>query len=141
MTSPVIVQPDLEAWVWSNIGDLPGVTSFAYAAEQLDPAGWLYVHHVQVDARSKRKAAASDTAETVRQRLVALPGVDWPEGVVCYVQPTEGPFWNPDPDGLPRYCTRYEIRVHPRRDSAAIQQAASAAHPTRPRAASERDHR
>jgi hypothetical protein len=123
MTVPVIVQPDLEAWVWAQISDLPGVTSFAYAAVQMWP-GWVYAHSVQVDARAKRKTAARDTAETARQRIVALPGIDWPEGTVCYVQPVEGPFWQPDPDGLPRYTARYEIRVHPRRDSAAIHPAA-----------------
>jgi hypothetical protein len=125
--APVIVQPDLEAWVWANISDLKGVTSFAYAATQLWP-GWVYAHFIQADARAKRKTAARDLAETVRQRICALPDVAWPQGSVCYVQPVEGPFWLPDDDGLPRYTARYEIRVHPRRDSG-IQQAAPAAHP------------
>lgn len=130
MTAPVIVQPDLEAFVWSVISDLSGVTSFAYAAEQIWP-GWVYAHHIQVDARSKRKTAARDTAEVVRQRITGLADVPWTEGTVCYCQPVEGPFWLPDPDGLPRYVARYEIRVHPRRDSAA--------HSTRHPAASTRE--
>jgi hypothetical protein len=122
MSVPVIVQPDAEAWVIAQIRDLPGeVTAFTYAATQLDPAGWLFAHFVQVDARHRRKPAARDIAERARQRLVGLPAVPWPEGVVCYVQPVEGPFYLPDPeDGQPRYCARYEIRVHPARPPAAL---------------------
>lgn len=115
MTAPVVVQPDAEAWVWANIKHLPGLSSFAYAAVQQDPAGWIMAHFVQVDARAKGKAAARDVAEQVRQLLAALPAVPWPEGTVCYCQPIEGPFWFPDDDGAPRYVARYEIRVHPRR--------------------------
>jgi hypothetical protein len=135
MTAPVIVQPDLEAWVWANIGGLPGVTSFAYAATQLWP-GWVYAHSIQADARSARKQAARDTAEQVRQILCGLPDVAWSEGTVCYVQPVEGPFWLPDDDGGPRYVARYEIRVHPLRDSGAILAAPVAARPPRRKAAS-----
>lgn len=123
MSAPVIVQPDLEQWVWAHLRDLPGeVTSFAYAARQLDPIGWLYAWFIQVDARhSKRKAAARDLAERARQILLSLGSAPWPDGCVAYVQPIEGPFWFPDlEDGMPRYCARYEIRVHPRRRAAAI---------------------
>lgn len=119
MTAPVIAQPDLEAWVWANLRDLGGVTSFAYTAAQLWP-GWIYAHFVQVDARAKRKQAARDLAERARQVLMALPDVPWPEGCVCYLQPVEGPAWLPDDDGSPRYMARYEIRVHPRRSAAAL---------------------
>lgn len=129
MSAPVIVQPDLEAWVWENIRDLPGVTSFAYAAAQMWP-GWVYAHSVQVDARSSRKQACRDVAETVRQRICALPDVPWPDGTISYVQPVEGPAWLPDDDGGPRYMARYEIRVHPRRDGGAVL-AAPVANPTR----------
>jgi hypothetical protein len=116
-TAPVIVQPDLEAWVWANIRALGDVTSFAYAANQLWP-GWVYVHYVQIDARHNRKQAARDLAERVRQVICGLPDVPWPDGTVCYVQPVEGPAWLPDDDGSPRYMARYEIRVHPRRGAA-----------------------
>ena len=114
MTAPVIVQPDLEAWVWAQISDLPGVTSFAYSAAQLWP-GWVYTYSIQIDARAKRKTLARDRAETIRQRMNALPDVPWHEGTVCFVQPVEGPSWLPDDDGQPRYTTRYEVRVHPSR--------------------------
>jgi hypothetical protein len=113
----VIVQPDLEAWVWSNIRDIGGVSSFAYAAVQRWP-GWIYAHFMQIDARHTRKQTARDLAELVRQRICALPDVPWPKGTVCYVQPVEGPAWLPDDDGSPRYMARYEIRVHPRRGAA-----------------------
>jgi hypothetical protein len=39
--APVIVQPDIEAWVWANLGALAhGLTSFADAANQVWP-GWI----------------------------------------------------------------------------------------------------
>ena len=119
--APVIVQPDLEAWVWANIRDLQPLgelSSFAYAASQLWP-GWVYAHFIQVDARHRRKEAARALAETIRQVIVALPDVPWPDGTICYVQPVEGPAWLPDDDGSPRYMARYEIRVHPRRGATA----------------------
>jgi hypothetical protein len=112
---PVVAQPDLEAFVWSQIGGLKGVTSFAYAATQLDPAGWIMAHFVQVDARHADKKRARDLAERVRQIITGLADDPWAEGVVCYVMPVEGPFWLPDEDGGPRYTARYEIRVHPPR--------------------------
>jgi hypothetical protein len=114
---PVIAQPDLEAWVWSNLADLPGVTSFAYSAGQLDMPGWIYEHSVQVDARAARKGAAHQLAESARQRVLALGAVPWADGTVCYVNADEGPFWFPDSDGGPRYVTRWTIRVHPARKS------------------------
>jgi hypothetical protein len=55
VTSPVIAQPDLEAHVWAQLRDLKGVTSFGYAATQLDSFGWIMAHFVQVDARHKTK--------------------------------------------------------------------------------------
>jgi hypothetical protein len=114
---PVIAQPDLEAWLWSNLSDLTGVSSFAYSAAQVDQTGWLYEHSVQVDCRAARKGAAWQLAETARQRVLALALLPWPEGTITYVQAAEGPFWLPDVDGGPRYCTRWTIRVHPARTS------------------------
>jgi hypothetical protein len=115
-TAPAIEQPDLEAWVWQNISDLHGVTSFVYMAGTFWP-GWIYAHSVQVDARAKTKTEARDLAEQVRQRIFALAALPWPDGTVSFVDVIEGPFWLPDADGAPRYCARYEIRVHPRRSS------------------------
>ena len=109
MAAPVIVQPDLEAWVWANIKELTrlgDLTSFAYSSAQLGGPGWVYAHFVQIDARHKRKEAARALAETVRQTVIGLPDVPWPEGTVCYVQAVEGPFWLPDDDGTPRYTAR-----------------------------------
>jgi hypothetical protein len=114
--APVITQPDLEAWVYEQLRGVGGVETFSYTATQTWP-GWVYAHFIQVDAWAKRKTVARDRAEQARQLLVALPAVPWPDGVVCYVEPVEGPFWLPGDDGEPRYVARYEIRVHPRRDS------------------------
>src|SRR5262252_4128496 len=121
-----IVQPDLEAWVWAHVNDLPGVTSFAYAAQTNWPP-WLVAYSLQIDARGKTKQATRDTAEVVRQRMAALPDDPWPQGVVSYAQPVEGPFWMPDPDGGPRYVARYEIRAHPIPGSPARQMRAARA--------------
>jgi hypothetical protein len=118
VTAPVVVQPDLEAWVWAQLKGLGGVTSWAYAATQQDPAGWIMAHSLQVDARRKSKQAARELAEQVRQVMVGLPDQPWGQGCVCYCQPIEGPFWLPDPDGGPRYVARYEVRVHPLRTAA-----------------------
>jgi hypothetical protein len=116
MTAATLPQPDIEAHVWAQIGR-PGVTSFCYAVTR-DWAGWLVASFIQVDARARTKQAARDLAESVRQVIAGLPGTDWPEGVVSYVQAIEGPFWLPDPeDGAPRYCARYEIRTHPARSA------------------------
>jgi hypothetical protein len=112
--APVVVMPDVEAWVWANISHLPGVTSFTYAAVTGWPH-WLVAYSVQVDARAKTKKAARDLAEQVRQIICALPGVAWPDGALSYAQPVDGPFWLADPDGGPRYCARYELRAHPLR--------------------------
>lgn len=111
---PVITQPDAEAWVWANIGTVHGVTAWAYAAVQQERLGWGYAHFIQVDARAKTKPQARDLAERVRQIMVALPDAGWPDGVISYVQPVEGPFYAAG-DPPPCYIARYEIRVHPRR--------------------------
>jgi hypothetical protein len=136
MTSPapVIAQPDIEAFLWSQIGGLSGVTSHEYAAAPIFP-GWLVAHSLQVDCRAKRKQAARDLAETVRQIVVALPDAAWAEGVVATVDVLDGPFYQPDDDGLPRYVARYEIRAHPARPGV-IPPAAAAAHPPRRKSAS-----
>ena len=106
-----IVQPDVEAWVWANVGG-PGITSFCYAVVNAWP-NWNVAYSLQVDARAKTKQEARDLAEQVRQKMAGLPDVAWPDGWVSYVQPVEGPFWLPDPDGGPRYVARYEVRAHP----------------------------
>ena len=129
MTAPVVVQPDIEAHVWAQLKHLPGITSFTYAATQLDRAGWIMAHFVQVDARLKRRGPARASAEAARQIMTGLGDVPWADGCVCYVQPVEGPFWLPDEDGWPRYTARYEVRVHPPRQPGAITPAPVAASP------------
>jgi len=110
---PVIAQPDLEAFVWSQVSSIPGVTSFCYAAVW-DYLGFNVAYSLQIDARASTKQAARDRAELVRQTIVGLPAQPWAEGTVTYVEPVEGPFWFPDgDDASPRYTARYEIRCHP----------------------------
>jgi hypothetical protein len=106
------VQPDAEAWVWQQLEGLTGVTSFCYAAFH-DHIPWVAAYSIQVDARGSTKQQARDRAEQARQIMCSLPGKPWPQGVVCYAQVVEGPFWLPDNDAGPRYCARYEIRAHP----------------------------
>jgi hypothetical protein len=108
-------RPDVEALVWKTVRDLGSITSWAYTALSLPaPAGWLSAVSVQVDARGNSKAATYARADRARRRVQALVEVDWPDGVVSSVEVVEGPFWNPDVDGAPRYTARYEVRVHPR---------------------------
>jgi hypothetical protein len=126
---PEIIAPDAEAWAWANLREVPGVTSFAYTATQLDRAGWLTSTFLQVDARARRRTAARESAEQARRRVLGLVALDWPEGVVCLVEVIEAPFWLPDDDGQPRYVARYEIRVHPRRSIPPAPRAASPEEP------------
>jgi hypothetical protein len=121
MTAPALpaAAPDVEAWVWANLKHLPGVTSFAYSGQQIDRGGWLVSTYVQVDARSKRRAVARQTADRARLAVLGLAAADWAEGVVCLVEVVEAPFYLPDDDGLPRYAARYEVRAHPPRRTAA----------------------
>jgi hypothetical protein len=113
MPVPVPVQPDVEAWVWTNVSQLHGVTSFAYTGIT-DWPGWQTRTGIQVDCRARRKKAARDLAEQVRRIVLGLPDVPWGDGQITYASVTEGPFWLPDdPDGTPRYSARYELRVHP----------------------------
>jgi hypothetical protein len=109
------VRPDVEALVWATVNDLRSMTTWGYTAVALPaPIGWLVATSVQVDARGSTKKAAYDRACAARQRLLALPWADWPEGVVTGVDIIEDAWWNPDLDGAPRYTARYEVRAHPR---------------------------
>ena len=113
----VATQPDVEAWVWQNIRHLNGVTSFAFSGNT-DHPGWQTRIGIQVDCRARRKKQARDLSELVRQIVLGLPDVQWDEGQLTYVSVTDGPIWLPDdPDGTPRYTTRFELRVHPIRPS------------------------
>lgn len=114
--NPVIRQPDVEAHVWASVRHLPGVTSFLYQQTRLWP-GWVVAAQLQVDARAPRKQRARDLAEDARVIIEALPAAPWDGGVVSHVIVREGPQWEPDDDGGPRYYARYELRVHPSRDA------------------------
>lgn len=111
-TSVVPVQPDLEKLAWSALQPLSGVTSWTYALVTDFPP-WQLRYGLQVDARASTKRSARDKAERARQIVLGLPDAAWPDGVITYVQPTDGPSWLPDDDGCPRYTARYEVRCHP----------------------------
>jgi len=111
-TSEQVVLPDVEAFVWSQLSGIAGVTSFCYAAVHGFPV-WLFTSSVQVDARAATKQAARDRAEQARKIMCGLPYAPWSYGVCSSVEVIEGPFWLPDSDAGPRYCARYEVRAHP----------------------------
>jgi len=108
----VTAQPDAEAFVWSQLKGIPGVTSFCYAAVSSWPHR-LVTYAIQVDARAATKEAARDRADQARQIILGLPNVPWPDGVCSSTDPVDGPFWLPDTDSGPRYAARYEVRAHP----------------------------
>jgi hypothetical protein len=110
-------QPDIEAHVWAQLKDLPGVTSFTFAAIPMPLVPWQVAYSIQVDARADTKAAARERAEAARVIVWGLANALWDEGVITYVQITEGPFWNPDDDGSPHYVIRAEVRARPARNT------------------------
>ena len=120
VTDPVLAyaRPDVEALVWSTITPLvpkDDATSWAYSAHDAStPAGWLSIVSVQVDVRAKYKQAAYAKADAVRRAVQGLVGGPWPLGVVNRVDVTEGPFFQSDVTGRPRYITRFDLWVHPR---------------------------
>jgi hypothetical protein len=115
MTGPIArPPPDLEAHVWAQLRSMPGVTMWAFDATPMALVPWLTAFQVQVDCRAGSKRAAFEVACRAWQVLWQL--TDWPDGVVSYVQVTDGPLWLADPeDGTPRYVLRAEVRVHPPR--------------------------
>lgn len=119
MITPVPVQPDLEAWLWDQIKHIDGVTSFVYSIIPMPMVPWQVAYSVQIDARHKTKQAAADRAEQVRRVIWALPDAPWRDGVISYVQITDG-GWLPDEDGAPRYFWRAELRVHPNRPAVSV---------------------
>lgn len=108
-------RPDVEALVWATVRDITSITTWAFTAVALPaPTGWLVAVSVQVDVRGPTKAAAYGRAVEARRRLLGLPWASWADGVVSRVDIVEAAWWNPDPDGHPRYTARYEVRAHPR---------------------------
>jgi hypothetical protein len=116
MTAPateVPAQPDCEAWVWSALAGLDGITMWCYDATPMPLVPWLVAYSFQIDARARGKQAAWALAEKARRIIWGLGSRPWPAGVVSYVQVTDGPMWLADDDGTPRYVLRAEVRVHP----------------------------
>ena len=108
-------RPDVEWLVWQTVRPLGAVVSFAYSSTEGNPPGWLFTVSMQVDCRASSRQAASVLADAVRRAVCALPWSGWTGGVVNSVTVTEGPFWLPDPDGVPRYVVRFAVTAHPSR--------------------------
>ncbi|MDR1999457.1 MAG: hypothetical protein LBQ06_05895 [Frankiaceae bacterium] len=109
-------RPDVERIVLDTIKPLGGVVTWSFAAGEGDPPGWLFTMNLQVDIRAHRRAACAARADMARRAICALPWGDQSRGVVNRVDVTEGPFWQPDENGAPRYVARYAITCHPARD-------------------------
>ena len=112
----VPVQPNAESFVYGQLkAAIPtGVTSFVYALVTDDPPYWQLRYGFEVQAWGATRGEAWSRAERARQVMCSIPDAHWPDGVVTFVQPTDGPSWLPDAAGRPRYWAHYEVRVHPR---------------------------
>ena len=108
--------PDIEAWVYSNLKSLGGITVFAYDSAP----GQHYINEdtgLQVDCRASSKARARDRAYDARSRLLALVGAPWDAGIVQGVTVDTGPSWLPDEDGAPRYTLRVMVKYRSARST------------------------
>lgn len=106
-------RPDIEFYVWQSIRQLGDVVCWTISAGEVDPHGWATQTNIQVDSRGFNRARASQVADYCRRTIKALQFKDWSDGVVCSVDCTDGPTWQPDQNGNPRYVARYSIVTHP----------------------------
>jgi hypothetical protein len=109
----VVPRPNVEEHVHSILRPLGGIQVWAYAVQDLDPAGWLVAASIQVDVRASSATASYRRADQARRVVCSLPLFPWAEGQVNRVDVVDGPFWLPDPDGRPRYVARYRLVFHP----------------------------
>jgi len=107
-------RPDIEYWVWQNVRGLGDVICWTISAGEIDPHGWATMSNIQVNTRAANRERASTIADQARRIIKALPWTEWNNGVVTSVDCTDGPLWQPDSNGAPRYITRYSIIYHPR---------------------------
>jgi hypothetical protein len=106
-------RPDIEYYVWQSIRELGNVVCWTLSAGEIDPHGWATMTNIQVDASGFNRARASTLADQCRRTIKALQFQPWSDGVVCSVDCTDGPIWQPDQNGQPRYIARYSIVTHP----------------------------
>lgn len=106
-------RPDIEFYVWQSVRHLGDIVCWTISASEVDPHGWATMTNIQVDTRSYSRARASQIGDQCRRIIKALPFKPWSDGVVCSVDITDGPTWQPDTNGAPRYIARYSITTHP----------------------------
>jgi hypothetical protein len=119
---------DVEWIVYLAVKDLGGTVDWALWAEEGDPRAWITTSGIQVDVRAATKALAADRADEVRRVVAALPWAPGINGVIAAVDVIGGPWWEPDPDGRPRYVVRFAVTTHPPRRAGA-RVPAGAGHP------------
>jgi hypothetical protein len=123
--------PDAELLVcdWLRVG-LPGVgvgtTLVGWRAGQSHVQvrrtggavkyGWVDTSDLQLEIRAQSREAAADLATQVRALLGAMAREHHPAGaVISRCTETRGPGWLPDPDGMGRYRTEWQLVAHPER--------------------------
>ena len=111
-------RPDIEYWVWTNVRGLGDLVCWTISAGEVDPHGWAAMSNIQVDAKARNRERAQVIADQARRIIKGLPWIEWDAGVVCSVDCTDGPTWQPDQNGAPRYVARYSITYHPRQSAA-----------------------
>jgi hypothetical protein len=107
-------RPDIEYWVWQNVRGLGDIVCWTIGTSEVDPHGWASVSSIQVDAKARNRDRASTIADQARRIIKSLPWTEWDGGVIGAVDCTDGPLWQPDQNGTPRYVARYSITYHPK---------------------------
>lgn len=117
VTDPALsyAQPDVEAVVLDAVRALGGMQVWSFASGNLQPPGWLFETSVQVDTYAATKEKTWARADAMRRVVCALPWTQSARSVIAAVAVTDGPFWFPEPEGRPRYVTRFAIRSRPPR--------------------------
>jgi len=111
--------PDVEALLLARLAPLGGIKLFAYESVPMMHALGERTS-IQVDVRASSKQRARDRAYVARDSMLAMPGEDFTEAVVNWVEIESGPAWLPDPDGAPRYVLRATLHYHERRSATQV---------------------
>lgn len=109
-------RPDIEHFVWRLISRLSkaNIILWTYGISEVDrQPGWAISTFLQVDTRGPNRERALVLADESRRLIKALPWIYWDGGIVAAVDLLDGPRWEPDQDGMPRYVARYSIVTHP----------------------------
>lgn len=81
----------------------------------LDIYGHIDKPNIYVEAWANTKAEAWDLASTSLLAMINnLTGAQFSDGIITFVQPSNGISWAPDPDTLkPRYTYSVVLTTHP----------------------------